>query len=173
MFKKALINTIIIFILSFLIHTLYHSLPIFITSIIAPVNESIFEHLKMIFSAYMLYLLIQMLFLKKKQPNLTISLVITALLNILVFLIIYLPTTAILKKEILVITLIIYFISIFISSFLLLKIQSKKHSKKNQTIAIIAIIIIYIVFTILTYYPLKTNIFLDTTTNSYGIFSLD
>ena len=49
MYKKIILSSFIIFILSTLFHSLYNYLPCFLTSIIVPVNESIFEHMKMIF----------------------------------------------------------------------------------------------------------------------------
>ena len=64
MYKKIILSSFIIFILSTLFHSLYNYLPCFLTSIIVPVNESIFEHMKMIFTSYMFYLLIKILFNK-------------------------------------------------------------------------------------------------------------
>ena len=46
--KFVLINSILIFLFGFITHNLYNWLPSFIT-VIFPVNESLFEHLKMIF----------------------------------------------------------------------------------------------------------------------------
>ena len=66
MYKKIILSSFIIFILSTLFHSLYNYLPCFLTSIIVPVNESIFEHMKMIFTSYMFYLLIKILFNKNK-----------------------------------------------------------------------------------------------------------
>lgn len=169
MFKKVLLNSIIIFVLSTLIHFLYDSLPFFITSIFAPVNESIFEHMKLIFSSYMLFLLIQILFKKSKKNNHISSFVISALINIFIFLIIYLPINAIIGKEIMFITLTIYFITIVASNYILIRIQERKNNDSLKNYAIISIIIIYIIFTILTYYPLKIDLFLDKETNTYGI----
>ena len=65
MYKKIILSSFIIFILSALFHSLYNYLPCFLTSIIVPINESIFEHMKMIFTSYMFYLLIKILFNKK------------------------------------------------------------------------------------------------------------
>ena len=91
MYKKIILSSFIIFILSTLFHSLYNYLPCFLTSIIVPVNESIFEHMKMIFTSYMFYLLIKILFNKKHENNLISSFVIASLFNIVIFLIIYIP----------------------------------------------------------------------------------
>jgi hypothetical protein len=156
-------QTIFIFIISFLIHNIYTWLPSFVTSIFFPVNESIWEHIKMIFTSYMIIMLIQ-----KKS---IISYIITSILNIIVFLIIYLPIYIVFKEN-LIITLIIYFVSIFISSMLFkFLLERKKHLNKLNVLSTILILFIYIGFGILTYYPIMYNLlFFDYSKNIYGIF---
>ena len=46
-----IISILGIFIISFLSHFIYQIIPNFITSIFFPVNESIFEHMKIIFTS--------------------------------------------------------------------------------------------------------------------------
>jgi hypothetical protein len=156
-------QTIFIFIISFFIHNIYTWLPSFVTSIFFPVNESIWEHIKMIFTSYMIIMLIQ-----KKS---IISYIITSILNIIVFLIIYLPIYIVFKEN-LIITLIIYFVSIFISSMLFkFLLERKKHLNKLNVLSTILILFIYIGFGILTYYPIMYNLlFFDYSKNIYGIF---
>lgn len=168
MIKKIIINSIIIFALSTLIHSLYNYLPCYITSFIVPVNESIWEHMKMIFSAYMLFLLIKVLFFKKHEKNLTSSFVIGALFNIVIFLIIYVPIFYIFGEN-MIVTLIIYFITIIISNYFIYKMQQKKNNEKLNKITGFSIILIYLIFIILTYYPIKGKLFFDYTSQSYGI----
>jgi hypothetical protein len=155
-------QTIFIFIISFLIHNIYTWLPSFVTSIFFPVNESIWEHIKMIFTSYMIIMLIQ-----KKS---IISYIITSILNIIVFLIIYLPIYIVFGEN-LIITLIIYFVSIFISSILFkFLLERKKHLNKLNVLSIILILFIYIGFGFLTYYPINYNLlFFDYSKNIYGI----
>lgn len=168
MYKKIILSSFIIFILSTLFHSLYNYLPCFLTSIIVPVNESIFEHMKMIFTSYMFYLLIKILFNKKRENNLISSFVIASLFNIVIFLIIYIPIYLLFGEK-LVVTLILYFITILISNYLMYKIQNKKINSKINKYSVYIIPLVYIVFTLLTYFPLKNMLFLDSTSNTYGI----
>ncbi|CDA23329.1 putative uncharacterized protein [Mycoplasma sp. CAG:611] len=168
MYKKIILSSFIIFILSTLFHSLYNYLPCFLTSIIVPVNESIFEHMKMIFTSYMFYLLIKILFNKKHENNLISSFVIASLFNIVIFLIIYIPIYLLFGEK-LVVTLILYFITILISNYLMYKIQNKKINSKINKYSVYIIPLVYIVFTLFTYFPLKNMLFLDPTTNTYGI----
>lgn len=168
MYKKIILSSFIIFILSTLFHSLYNYLPCFLTSIIVPVNESIFEHMKMIFTSYMFYLLIKILFNKKHENNLISSFVIASLFNIVIFLIIYIPIYLLFGEK-LVVTLILYFITILISNYLMYKIQNKKINSKINKYSVYIIPLVYIVFTLFTYFPLKNMLFLDPTSNTYGI----
>lgn len=168
MYKKIILSSFIIFILSTLFHSLYNYLPCFLTSIIVPVNESIFEHMKMIFTSYMFYLLIKILFNKKRENNLISSFVIASLFNIVIFLIIYIPIYLLFGEK-LVVTLILYFITILISNYLMYKIQNKKINSKINKYSVYIIPLVYIVFTLFTYFPLKNMLFLDPTSNTYGI----
>ena len=144
MYKKIILSSFIIFILSTLFHSLYNYLPCFLTSIIVPVNESIFEHMKMIFTSYMFYLLIKILFNKKHENNLVSSFVITSLFNIVIFLIIYIPIYLLFGEK-LVVTLILYFITILISNYLMYKIQNKKINSKINKYSVYIIPLVYII----------------------------
>ena len=83
-------------------------------------------------------------------------------------LIIYLPFRY-LFGEIMIATLIILFASIFISEIITSFISTEKENQKFNIICLILLIINFIIFAILTYYPLKTDLFLDTQSNKYGI----
>ena len=58
MYKKYIIlNIILTFIMGFLVHNIYNWYPSFITSIF-PVNESLYEHIKLIFLSPILSVLL-------------------------------------------------------------------------------------------------------------------
>ena len=105
---------------------------------------------------------------KKHENNLISSFVIVSLFNIVIFLIIYIPIYLLFGEK-LVVTLILYFITILISNYLMYKIQNKKINSKINKYSVYIIPLVYIVFTLLTYFPLKNMLFLDPTTNTYGI----
>lgn len=172
--KKILINiigAIFIFLIGFIIHNLYDWFPNIFISIISPVNESIFEHIKLIFTSYIIWLIVKYFIYKNnnlEENNLILKEVITTLFSIILFLIIFLP---IYNKfgENLFITLFIYFISITISQILNYFITIKKESRILDIIGVGIIIIFYIITTYLTYKPPINDFFLDPTNNSYGL----
>ena len=168
--KYVFINTIGIFLLGFIFHFVYRIFPNFITSILFPVNESIFEHMKLIMTSYYVYLIIRYFIYKNNNintNNLLFKTFISLLTTIIIFLIIYLPIYYKFGKNLLV-TLIIYFISILISEFIYFN-KFKKENKLLNRITIVFTIILYIITTYLTYNPIKIDFFIDPITKKYGI----
>lgn len=169
--KIKTIAIIGIFILSFASHFLYTLFPNFLTSILFPVNESIFEHMKIIFTSTLIYGAIDYFLLKKnniKFNNFPFQLFFTSFISIPIYLIIYLPLNYVIGENLIIsisLLLIIYIISQIISYYIL-SISTIPYLNKLATIFII---ITYIIFTILTYYPPHNFLFYDTQTNSYGI----
>lgn len=152
-----LLNATIIFLLQCILHFVYNIIPCFITSIFTPVNESIFEHLKLIFTSSLLFSII---IKDKKYTNYFFR----GILTIAILLTIYLPVRYFFGENI-IITLIILFISILFSEYLIKKICIVNNKKAS----IILVILFYIFFGIATYFPPKTFMFYDTSNNIYGI----
>ena len=92
--KLKLINIVVIFLLSFLAHNLYEWVPNTFTSIFFPVNESIFEHMKIIATCFLFYgffefFLLQ--FLHISFSNYLFSLIVCIISGILFYLLLFLP----------------------------------------------------------------------------------
>ena len=171
--KNFILSSICIFILSFLSHFAYDIFPNTFTSIFFPVNESIFEHTKMIFTTMMIWGIIDYFIVKKKyRKNFITSLLFSTIITILSLVIIFTPYFYLSgKKEIMFITLTIYFISILIgqlANYFLLKL--KEELKLLNFISIILIPIIFTIYGILTYYPVKSELWYDYSNNKYGLY---
>lgn len=169
--KKTRIYAIIgTFIISFLAHFAYETLPNFIFSIIFPVNESIWEHMKILYTSILLYGIIDYIILKKnniKINNFFLNLLIISISSIISYLIIFLPIYYKMGENMFIaisIMIISYIISYTISYYIL-----KTKEKNNNVIWIALIIINYIIFGILTYKPIKNQLFFDTKKETYGI----
>lgn len=170
--KKILkiIGVIIAFILCFPFHFLYDKFPCFLTSMFAPVNESIWEHMKLLFGSIIVSGIIQKLIIiyrKEKVNNICFSNFIGALLSIPIFLILFLLIYFIIGENF-ILTISIMLLTIILSEIISYKIMNQKDfNMENKTI--IFVIIIYSIFTLLTYFPLKNVLFIDPTNNTYGI----
>lgn len=65
--KIKIISIFGIFVLNFISHFLYEWMPNTLFSIFFPVNESIFEHMKMISTSILIYSIIEYIILKKQK----------------------------------------------------------------------------------------------------------
>ena len=164
-----------IFFISFISHFIYTIFPNFFTSIFFPVNESIWEHMKILFTSSILYGIIDYILLKKnniKFNNYPFQLWFTSIVIMPIYLVIYTPLYKLIGENLLISITLLFIIYILkeIISYNILKAQ---HLKILNHITIPLIIITYIMFIYLTYYPPHNYIFLDTGTNTYGIKNID
>ena len=170
--KKIKILAVIgIFTLSFVSHFAYEIFPNIILSFIFPVNESIWEHMKILFTSTLLYGIIDYLLLKKyniKHNNFPFQLYFTSLIGIPIYLVIYLPLYNLLGESpfISISLLLIVYIITQIVSYNILK---EKELKILNIITIPVILLSYLGFIYLTYNPPHTYIFYDITEDKYSI----
>ena len=169
--KFIFINTIAIFLLCFLTHFIYDFFPNNFFALLFPVNESIWEHMKMLFSTIMIYGMIEyIIYIKLRYDvhNFLFSLVIRGFLSIIIFLVFYLPIHFILGHS-MVITLILLFLAIFIVEMISYFIKQRKNNIFLNRLSIFLIIVLFVIFGYLTYCPFKNFLFYDSVHNKYGI----
>lgn len=170
--KIKFICIIGIFLLCFLFHFLYDWFPNGMFAIIFPVNESIWEHMKLFYTSTLVFGIIEYILLYKfniKYNNFITSLFISSTSSIIIFLIIYLPIYYKMGVK-MFFTIILMLVSIILSQIISYYIlNTKKTCKYIEYISLILIIIGYIVFGYLTYNPIKTHLFFDTQEEMYGI----
>lgn len=169
--KAKIISVIGIFILCFLFHSIYEILPNTISAMLFPVNESIWEHQKLMFTSVVAYGIIDYIILNKfniKYNNFFLSLFVSSITIIPIFLIIYLPFYYKIGPKIFL-NIGVMLIAIIISQIISYCILSKKSYDKCNIISIILIIISYITLAYLTYNPIKCDLFFDTKDEKYGI----
>ena len=145
--KKNIFMIIFLFLLSFLWHFMYDWFPCVLTSIFFPVNESIWEHMKIIF-----YCLLIGSVLEKKGNNYYLNILVKPLVGVLFYLIIFIPLYLIFGES-MVISLSLMLFTYIIMELLGIKI-SKQEELNIKALPIIIIILISILFSILTFYPL-------------------
>lgn len=165
--KFVIINAIVTFLFGFLVHGMYDWFPSFITSIF-PVNESLYEHVKLIYLSPIFSVLIVGAFYKYKINNIFFGMIVSIIFNILFFYMLYLPIYYLLGNS-MIMTLIVYFVSIVASNYIYYLIIKNNKLKNYNLLAIIAYIIGIIGLTYFSYYPPKTDFFKDPKNNTYGI----
>ena len=169
--KVKIISVIGIFILCFLFHSIYEILPNTISAMLFPVNESIWEHQKLMFTSVVAYGIIDYIILNKyniKYNNFFLSLFVSSITIIPIFLIIYLPFYYKIGPK-MFLNIGVMLIAIIISQVISYYILSKKAYDKCNIISIILIIISYITLAYLTYNPIKCDLFFYTKDEKYGV----
>lgn len=165
-----IINSIIIFFLAFISHFVYEYLKSDMTSIFFPVNESIWEHMKLLFTPFLIDALILYFYFKKSNivyHNLLFSALFSSLFSIFFYLIIFLPIYVFFKTNV-IFDISLLIITIIISQIIQYKIL-KKEVSLYPNLSLITIIVICIIFGYLTYNPPRNFVFYDTIKNKYGI----
>lgn len=150
--KKIFTNTILIFLLATIFHFLYNILRLPVLRIFLPINESIFELTKLIFTSCIFFSLFT------KDENKYLKALIRGILSCIILLSIYIPLFLKLG-EILPLTLLILFLSIFLSELITSKI--KKYPNNINYLSIFFILTIYFIFICLTDNPLPNLFFQD------------
>lgn len=160
--KKNIFMIIFLFLLSFLWHFMYDWFPCVLTSIFFPVNESIWEHMKIIF-----YCLLIGSVLEKKGNNYYLNILVKPLVGVLFYLIIFIPLYLIFGESMFI------SISLMLFTYIIMELLGIKISKQEElnikVLPIIIIILISILFSILTYYPLHNFLFFDSVKLGYGM----
>ena len=169
--KVKFLSIFILILLSVNFHFTYEKIPNFITSILFPVNESIWEHMKIIATPILFYMIIEYLIFKKaniKYNNFLLAHSISIIISIFVYLIIYLPIDLFFGHN-LIVSIILLVLVFMLSQIISYYIEKSKHFKNSNLIGLILFLIIYFVFLIFTYYPPRINLFYDTLNLKYGI----
>lgn len=169
--KIKIIAVIGIFIFSFITHFAYELLPNPIFSFIFPVNESIWEHMKIIFTSTLIYGIIDYKLLNKykiKYSNFSFQLYFTAISAIPIYLVIYIPLYKLLGEN-MIISITLLFITYIISQFISYKILKERKIKILNMLIIPVILAVYMGFIYLTYNPIHNYIFYDKSNEKYGI----
>ena len=169
--KIMIIKTITIFLSLFLFSFGYNIFPNFFTTLIFPVNESLFEHLRMIYNTEIIISLIIYIILKIKKYNIhnyIFALLICTIFNIILFYLIYMFIYNRYCSN-LIITMTLYFITLSISQYLFYLICLKPNNQFYNNICLIIIPVIWVMLLFWTYNPPHTKFFFDPIKEIYGI----
>jgi len=150
---------------------MYGWFPNSIISIFFPVNESIWEHMKILYTSILFGGLVEYILLKIYKIdtcNFNLQLIISSYLSIIIYLIIYLPIFLLFGENLIVsisLMILVYGIIEIISYY----IMKYKCIKWNNSLGILIIIIGYFIFIYFTYNPPHNFIFYDNLNGYYGI----
>lgn len=132
------------------------------------VNESVWEHLKLLFFPMLLTTIIGYFCIRKNVPNFLCSKMIGIITAMLFTVIFFYTYSGILGKNIALIDISSFFVATILGEYVAYRLMISTF-KCNNKIAIIILIIIGICFVTFTYSTPKIEIFKDPITEQYGI----
>lgn len=143
--KLCFIGVLIVSGLGTLFHFLYKYIPLFIF----PINESIFEHVKLIIFPFFLYMLGAVIFYNGDRSELVASF-FTAILAASFFIVsAYYTYSGFLGNNIDAVNIIIYYLGVILGFLIIYK----KKTLFSFANSVIFMIILFILVGVLTYYP--------------------
>ena len=169
--KMIWINTLLTFLLCFLAHFIYKWFPNPVFSIFLPVNESIWEHMKMLYTVVLIYGIIEYFIMKKfdiDNHNFLLTTFIKSVIIIPIYLIMFLPLYYNFGEN-MFISISVMLISILLVNLIGYKLLQFEEIKYQKEISIALIIIGYIIMGVLTYNPPRLELFFDSEAEKYGI----
>lgn len=141
-----------------------------IIGLFCPVNESIFEHLKLLFFPFLLWAIAEY-FILDKPFNFFSSKITGAICGNIFMTAFFYTYSGIIGNNFLVMDILTFLLGILVSftiSYLMLT-NPKYENNYTEIISIILFIIISLLFFLFTFYPPFIPFFKDMTTKTYGI----
>ena len=167
-FKFELFSTIFIFILGTLLHFTYNlSSNNSLVGIFSSVNESTWEHLKLIFFPMLITGIVGAIYFKEIYPNYLCVKTRGIIISMLFMVIFYYTYKGILGYDITFLNIGSFFISALICEYYTYK--NINNIICNNKLAIIILGILFLLFLIFTFYPPNINLFIDPISCIYGI----
>lgn len=170
--KAQLIVVLFSLIVGTLLHFTYEwsGESLFVGSFSA-VNESVWEHLKLVFFPMLIATIVEYFFVKKDVNNYIEAKTIGIFTAIAFIVVAFFTYSGIIGTSIIVIDILIFIISIILGEYVAYKLMKREDESSVLTasLSIAILIFLFLCFVIFTYLPPEVNLFRDVTTGIYGI----
>lgn len=139
-------------------------------AIFSAVNESTWEHLKLLFFPVMIFAVAEYFIYGKNYSNFWASKIISLLIGMLAIVVIFYTYTGIFGNNGIA-NIVLFISSVILTYWLNCRFLDKGsfNSPVINNIAFAAAVVLFILFWIYTFYPPILNLFKDPVTNGYGI----
>lgn len=164
-----IISTIFIMILGIFLHfTFEWSNNNVLVGTFSAINESTWEHLKLIFFPMLITLVMGYFYKGKNISNYLCAKVIGIILAIIFTIIFFYTYTGVIGRNFAIVDISSFFIAVVLGQYVAYKkMQSKFYC--NNLMAIMLLLILYLCFCIFTFFPPHIGLFRDPITGMFGI----
>jgi hypothetical protein len=136
-----------------------------------PVNESTWEHLKLLFFPFFVYSLIEYWLIGKNWKNFWFAKAIAVIIGMVFIVVGFYTYSGVLGRNFMIADIALFFISVFLSfgiSYYLLR-KGFCYGRKWQVMGVLAFVVISALFMLFTFYPPQIHLFWDVSNETYGI----
>jgi hypothetical protein len=171
-FVYELVGMVFIIVLGSMLHFTFElsgSNPV--VGAFSAVNESVWEHLKLVFWPALLFMFIEYVLLRKKViSNFALAKTAGIYLAIAIIPVVFYSYTAITGESIFLLDIATFIFAVIIGQLLSYKLLTyKKLSESFNRISLVLLVLLGIAFVLFTFYPPQLIIFRDPVTGKYGI----
>ena len=171
--KTQIVVTIVSIILGTILHFTYEVLEEnIVVGAFSAVNESVWEHLKLIFFPMLIVAIIEYFIVNKISKNYLEAKVIGIFTAISFTIVAFFTYTGIIGTNFLIVDILIFIASIILGELVAYRLMKRKNESNTKTkiLAGLIIVFLFICFILLTYFTPHVNLFRDPITGTYGIF---
>ena len=144
----------------------------FFVASFSAVNESTWEHLKLIFFPSLIITVIGFFIIGKNISNFLYARVVAVIASMIFIVVFFYTYTGVLETNVAILDIGSFFVAVFLEEYLVYRIIKKK-SNKNTNVSSIILIILLLCFITFTYFPPMIGLFKDPLNNSYGIYGYE
>lgn len=132
------------------------------------VNESVWEHLKLLFFPMLLTIIIGYFYLGKSTPNFLCAKTLGLITSILFIIVFFYTYSGIIGESITFIDIASFFIAVILGEYLSFKLMASNFECNNR-LSVFILIILLLSFIVFTYFTPELGLFKDPVTGKYGI----
>lgn len=164
-----IINTIFIIVLGIILHFIFEwSNNNFIVGTISAINESVWEHLKLIFFPMLITTIILYFYEGKNISNYLCAKVLGIIFAMIFTVIFFYTYTGIIGKNFVIVDISSFFVAVILGQYIAYK-KMKLNVYCHKIRAVSILILVFLMFLIFTFFPPHINLFKDPRTEGYGI----
>lgn len=160
--RYSIIGAIFVLVVGTVSHFLYEwAGNNFLVGLFTPINESIWEHMKLFFFPMLFYSFIMTTRLNSKYPCLISALPFGILIGTTLIPVIFYTYSGILGKDVFILDMVTFLLSIIIAFYIVYKLTLSCKLKNHFILLNCLVIIMLICFLLFTYYPPEIELFAE------------
>ncbi len=134
------------------------------------VNESVWEHVKIFAAGFVLWAIIELLWVRPPFCKFVVAKTLSLYLLSVLIIVFFYTYNLLTEGPILILDIIASFVFVAVSQYISYKLTTSKYKIEDYfSVAVMLLMMFFVMFFSFTIFPPKTDLFKDPVTNTYGI----